>query len=139
MLYGSITHRFFTKPYESCSTSFLVLNGYKLKYNFIFDKKQNSDGWSDRIDVAKDYYEEAVGSFSIKAYSPKVTEFDKHFANLNPSNNLRNEWFNEYWEEMFKCHIEEATRLKHPTPCKSKTNKKLSVHLFKLHMNFMKN
>ncbi len=29
-----------------------------------------SDGWSDRIDVAKDYYEEAVGSFSIKPYSP---------------------------------------------------------------------
>ncbi len=79
-----------------------------------------SDGWSDRIDVAKDYYEEAVGSFSIKAYSPKVTEFDRYFTNLNPANNLRNEWFNEYWEEMFKCHIDEATKAKYPTPCKRK-------------------
>jgi ABC-type branched-subunit amino acid transport system substrate-binding protein len=80
-----------------------------------------SDGWSDRIDVAKDYYEEAVGSFSIKAYSPKVTEFDKYFINLSPANNARNVWFNEYWEEMFKCHIEETSRRKHPIPCQSES------------------
>lgn len=79
-----------------------------------------SDGWSDRIDVAKDYYEEALGSFSIKAYSPVVEEFNDYFINLNPSNNLRNVWFVEYWEDRFKCYIEEASKAKYKTPCKSK-------------------
>ena len=79
-----------------------------------------SDGWSDRIDVAQDYYEEAEGSLSIKAYSPLIEEFDNYFTSLTPSNNARNVWFNEYWEERFKCYLEETSKQKFPTPCKSK-------------------
>jgi hypothetical protein len=90
----------------------------------IYYPKYLSDGWSDRIDVAQDYYEEAVGSLSFKAYSPVVTEFNEYFQNLNPVNNLRNVWFNEYWQERFKCFIEESTRTKYSTPCKSKFIKK---------------
>nr|QVK45748.1 G protein-coupled receptor [Proales similis] len=77
-----------------------------------------SDGWSDRIDVARGLYEQAVGSFSFKAYSPEVTEFDSYFTNLNPISNQRNVWFNEYWEEMFKCYIEPHRRGKFRIPCK---------------------
>lgn len=88
-----------------------------LKLNLIFDK---SDGWSDRIDVAQDYYEEAEGSLSIKAYSPLIHEFDGYFTGLNPSNNARNVWFNEYWEERFKCYLDESSKQKFPTSCKSK-------------------
>ena len=76
-----------------------------------------SDGWSDRNEIAEDYYEEAVGSLSIKAYSPLIKEFDDYFTALNPSNNLRNVWFNEYWEERFQCHVEEQSASKYSKPC----------------------
>ena len=70
--------------------------------------------------MAKGYYEEALGSFSIKAYSLRVKEFDEYFESLKPSNNFRNIWFKEYWQERFKCHIDEEMKLEFPEPCKSK-------------------
>ena len=79
-----------------------AIHKLKLKGRFMI---LGSDGWSDRIDVARGYYEEAVGSLSIKAYSPLIKEFDSYFSNLNPSNNRRNVWFNEYWEETFRCYL----------------------------------
>ncbi|CAF0865551.1 unnamed protein product [Brachionus calyciflorus] len=82
-----------------------------------------SDGWSDRTDVARDHYEEALGSLSIKAYSPVVKEFDDYFEKLNPSNNFRNVWFNEYWERRFECYINEENKDKFGVPCKKKCPK----------------
>ena len=38
-----------------------------------------------------------------------MIEFNDYFTNLNPANNKRNVWFNEYWEEMFKCYIDEPS------------------------------
>jgi hypothetical protein len=93
------------------------INKHQLKGRFLI---VGSDGWSDRNDVAEGYYEEALGSVTMKAYSPLVSEFDNYFTNLNPLNNKRNIWFNEYWEEQFKCYIEETTKKKYKTPCKSK-------------------
>jgi hypothetical protein len=89
----------------------------KLKGRFLI---LGSDGWSDRIDVAKDYYEEADGSMSVKAYSQVVTEFDNYFKSLNPSVNKRNVWFEEYWQERFKCYLTEEYKKKFPRYCKSK-------------------
>ena len=57
---------------------------------------------------------------SVKAYSPVVKEFDDYFISLNPSNNLRNVWFEEYWQERFHCHLSEEYKNKFPTYCKSK-------------------
>ena len=95
-----------------------AINKLNLKGRFII---LGSDGWSDRIDVAQDYYEEAVGSLSIKAYSPLIKEFDSYFTQLNPSNNLRNVWFDEYWQERFKCYLtgSPASR-KFTAPCEIK-------------------
>jgi hypothetical protein len=57
---------------------------------------------------------------SVKAYSPVVKEFDNYFISLDPSNNLRNVWFEEYWQERFKCHLTDEYIKKFPFPCKSK-------------------
>lgn len=40
--------------------------------------------------------------------------------NLNPSNNKRNVWFNEYWEETFKCYLNPSNKSKFTTPCVDK-------------------
>ncbi len=69
--------------------------------------------------MARGYYEEALGSLSVKAYSPLVKEFDEYFTALNPENNLRNVWFEEYWQERFECYIEEKNKKEFNTPCKS--------------------
>jgi len=94
-----------------------AINKLNLKGRFII---LGSDGWSDRIDVAQDYYEEALGSMSIKAYSPLIKEFDSYFTQLNPSNNLRNVWFDEYWQERFKCYLTgSAAQKKFTDPCEA--------------------
>jgi hypothetical protein len=69
--------------------------------------------------VAVGYHEEAMGSLSVKAYSPLVKEFDNYFMSLNPSNNLRNIWFNEYWEARFNCYIDESNKSNYKKSCKS--------------------
>jgi hypothetical protein len=40
---------------------------------------------------------------------------------LTPANNKRNVWFNEYWEELFKCHLPNSTSIsKFASPCVEK-------------------
>ncbi len=31
--------------------------------------------------------------------------FDDHMNKLTPSNNKRNPWFRDYWEDMFNCNV----------------------------------
>lgn len=51
------------------------------------------------------YEEEALGSFSVRIYSPYVHEFDEYYFNLHPENNTRNPWFREFWEHKFNCTL----------------------------------
>jgi hypothetical protein len=102
-----------------------AINKFKLKGRFSI---LGSDGWSDRIDVAQGFYEEALGSFSVKPYSPLVEEFNSYFAHLNPDNNKRNVWFNEYWEDRFKCFVDEKSKEIYRESCKRKCPNKFVEH-----------
>jgi hypothetical protein len=47
----------------------------------------------------------AVGGMSMKLHSPLIDWFDDMFQNLSPFTNDRNPWFQEYWQETYKCRI----------------------------------
>ncbi|XP_053871657.1 metabotropic glutamate receptor 5 isoform X1 [Malaclemys terrapin pileata] len=65
-----------------------------------------SDGWADRYDVTDGYQREAVGGITIKLQSPDVKWFDDYYLQLQPETNLRNPWFQEFWQHRFQCQLE---------------------------------
>nr|XP_056714364.1 metabotropic glutamate receptor 5 isoform X1 [Euleptes europaea] len=64
-----------------------------------------SDGWADRYDVTDGYQREAVGGITIKLQSPDVKWFDDYYLQLLPETNLRNPWFQEFWQHRFQCRL----------------------------------
>nr|XP_014426622.1 metabotropic glutamate receptor 5 isoform X2 [Pelodiscus sinensis] len=64
-----------------------------------------SDGWADRYDVTDGYQREAVGGITIKLQSPDVKWFDDYYLQLRPETNLRNPWFQEFWQHRFQCRL----------------------------------
>ncbi|XP_005304124.2 metabotropic glutamate receptor 5 isoform X1 [Chrysemys picta bellii] len=66
-----------------------------------------SDGWADRYDVTDGYQREAVGGITIKLQSPDVKWFDDYYLQLRPETNLRNPWFQEFWQHRFQCQLKE--------------------------------
>ncbi|XP_077341141.1 metabotropic glutamate receptor 5 isoform X5 [Lithobates pipiens] len=64
-----------------------------------------SDGWADRYDVTDGYQREAAGGITIKLQSPDVKWFDEYYLQLKPETNLRNPWFQEFWQNKFKCRL----------------------------------
>ncbi|XP_040112478.1 metabotropic glutamate receptor 5 [Oryx dammah] len=64
------------------------------------------DGWADRYDVTDGYQREAVGGITIKLQSPDVKWFDDYYLKLRPETNLRNPWFQEFWQHRFQCRLE---------------------------------
>ncbi|XP_038234295.1 metabotropic glutamate receptor 5 isoform X2 [Dermochelys coriacea] len=64
-----------------------------------------SDGWADRYDVTDGYQREAVGGITIKLQSPDVKWFDDYYLQLRPETNLRNPWFQEFWQHRFQCQL----------------------------------
>ncbi|XP_030754037.1 metabotropic glutamate receptor 5-like isoform X2 [Sitophilus oryzae] len=66
-----------------------------------------SDGWADRMDVTKEYEQEALGGMSIRIHSPHVDSFDNYYFSLKPETNRRNPWFEEFWEEKFHCILKD--------------------------------
>lgn len=47
-------------------------------------------------------------------------EYKNYFARLNPSNNTRNPWFQEYWMKKFNCSLP-GTTTQGQTPCTGKS------------------
>ncbi|CAG2110120.1 unnamed protein product, partial [Medioppia subpectinata] len=68
-----------------------------------------SDGWSDRPDVVQGVEEEAVGSITVRIFSPYSLDFDDYYFNLSAVNNTRNPWFREFWESRFNCSLQNLT------------------------------
>lgn len=64
-----------------------------------------SDGWGKELRVIEGVEEVAHGAITLELQSAVITEFDKYMLKLNLENNKRNPWFQEYWEEMFKCRF----------------------------------
>jgi len=65
-----------------------------------------SDGWAVRPDVVEDIEDQIAGGVSMKLYSPEIYDFDEYYFRLEPYNNSRNKWFQEFWQERFKCYID---------------------------------
>ncbi|KAL8191162.1 UNVERIFIED_CONTAM: Metabotropic glutamate receptor 5 [Gekko kuhli] len=68
------------------------------------------DGWADRYDVTDGYQREAVGGITIKLQSPDVKWFDDYYLQLQPETNLRNPWFQEFWQHRFQCRLKGSSQ-----------------------------
>ncbi|KAM6474534.1 metabotropic glutamate receptor 2 isoform 1-T1 [Liasis olivaceus] len=62
-----------------------------------------SDGWGALESVVAGSEPIADGAITIELASYPVQEFAVYFQNLNPYNNSRNPWFQEFWEHKFQC------------------------------------
>ncbi|CAG0891256.1 unnamed protein product [Cyprideis torosa] len=67
-----------------------------------------SDGWADRWDVVDEVKEEALGALTVRIHTAIVPEFKNHYLALNPFNNSRNPWFQEFWAYKFNCTFDIA-------------------------------
>ncbi|XP_002735016.2 uncharacterized protein LOC100374272 [Saccoglossus kowalevskii] len=47
----------------------------------------------------------AGGFIIISRKTAELSSFDNYFVTLNPDNNVRNPWFQEYWQETFQCNL----------------------------------
>ncbi|XP_044524871.1 metabotropic glutamate receptor 5 [Gracilinanus agilis] len=85
-----------------------------------------SDGWADRYDVTEGYQREAVGGITIKLQSPDVKWFDDYYLKLRPETNLRNPWFQEFWQHRFQCRLKGFSQenSKYNTTCNTKVSLK---------------
>ncbi|KAK9406305.1 metabotropic glutamate receptor 3 [Crotalus adamanteus] len=62
-----------------------------------------SDGWGALESVVAGSEPIADGAITIELASYPIQEFAVYFRNLNPYNNSRNPWFQEFWEHKFQC------------------------------------
>ncbi|RUS80043.1 hypothetical protein EGW08_012213, partial [Elysia chlorotica] len=69
-----------------------------------------SDGWGNRVDVVSGVESAIAGSISLMLYSPKISEFATHYSSLGPDGSPNNPWFKEFWQERFKCYLEEENK-----------------------------
>lgn len=68
-----------------------------------------SDAWGNQQSVVDGLRAEAAeGAITINPRSEVVTDFDKYLFSLTPQNNVRNPWFEEFWEHKFSCRLHEA-------------------------------
>ncbi len=64
------------------------------------------DSWGDNL--PGDYRYLARGMLSTVPQSQAIQAFDDYFTSLNLTNNEQNPWFNEYWENQFRCNLDMA-------------------------------
>ncbi|KAM9311157.1 metabotropic glutamate receptor 3 [Gastrophryne carolinensis] len=77
-----------------------------------------SDGWGAQESIVKSNEHIAFGAITLELASHKVKEFDKYFKSLNPSNNHRNPWFKDFWQQRFQCSLHNKT----DRPCSKHLN-----------------
>lgn len=77
-----------------------------------------SDGWGAQESIVKGNEHIAYGAITLELASHKVKEFDKYFQSLNPSNNHRNPWFKDFWQQKFQCSLHNKT----DRPCDKRFN-----------------
>lgn len=65
-----------------------------------------SDGWGKQQKLVESLEEVAEGAITVELQSELVPGFDSYMKALTPDNNLRNPWFQEYWQDTFGCLLE---------------------------------
>ena len=72
-----------------------------------------SDGWGKQDHLVQGLEEVAQGAITVELTSEHIPAFDRYMASLTPFNNVRNPWFREYWETLFRCQLDQAAAV----PC----------------------
>lgn len=65
-----------------------------------------SDGWGKQQKLVEGLEEVAEGAITVELQSERVPGFDEYMMTLTPDNNLRNPWFQEYWQDTFGCTLD---------------------------------
>lgn len=65
-----------------------------------------SDGWGKQQKLVEGLEDVAQGAITVELQSELIPEFDVYMKSLTPENNLRNPWFEEYWQDTFGCLLE---------------------------------
>ncbi|CAF0958034.1 unnamed protein product [Didymodactylos carnosus] len=77
-----------------------------------------SDAWADRLNVIPNNTESvALGAITIKARSLRVPGFEQYFRSLHVNANKRNIWFQEYWQQKFRCRFKDSPSSKFNRVC----------------------
>ncbi|KAM9845574.1 metabotropic glutamate receptor 8 [Aulostomus maculatus] len=64
-----------------------------------------SDSWGSKISPVDGQERVAEGAITILPKRASVDAFDRYFRSRSLSNNRRNVWFAEFWEENFNCKL----------------------------------
>ncbi|KAL1481135.1 hypothetical protein MTO96_050436 [Rhipicephalus appendiculatus] len=65
-----------------------------------------SESWMADKELLTGLEEQAAGVLSFRNHVEPDDEFEAYYTSLNPSNNVRNPWFREFWEAQFKCSLD---------------------------------
>ncbi|XP_035257165.1 metabotropic glutamate receptor 8-like isoform X1 [Anguilla anguilla] len=77
-----------------------------------------SDSWGSKISPVVQQERVAEGAVTILPKRASVDAFDRYFRSRSLSNNRRNVWFAEFWEENFNCKLgSHGKRLGSPKKC----------------------
>ncbi|GBM00754.1 Metabotropic glutamate receptor [Araneus ventricosus] len=69
-----------------------------------------SDGWGKQEKLVEDLERAAEGAITVELASTEIAEFNDYMKNLTPATNIRNPWFEEYWESVFSCTLPENVK-----------------------------
>ncbi|KAJ8245308.1 hypothetical protein GJAV_G00269400 [Gymnothorax javanicus] len=64
-----------------------------------------SDSWGSKVSPVVQQERVAEGAVTILPKRASVDAFDRYFKSRSLSNNRRNVWFAEFWEENFNCRL----------------------------------
>lgn len=62
-----------------------------------------SDGWGRQHKLVEGLEDVAEGALTVDLESKSVPGFDDYMMSLTPSNNQRNPWYGDYWQEVHGC------------------------------------
>ncbi|XP_043564408.1 metabotropic glutamate receptor 3-like [Chiloscyllium plagiosum] len=78
----------------------LLTAAHRLNFTFTWVA---SDGWGALENVVRGNEQAAQGAITIELAAHPIAEFAAYFVNLHPTNNHRNAWFREFWQQRFNC------------------------------------
>lgn len=73
-----------------------------------------SDGWGRQHKLVEGLEDVAEGALTVDLESKSMPGFDDYMLSLTPSNNQRNPWYGDYWQEVHGCllpHNAQSTTL----------------------------
>ncbi|CAH1801204.1 unnamed protein product, partial [Owenia fusiformis] len=76
-----------------------------------------ADYWGTQKHIVDGVKEIASGAITLDFNLPEYPALMDHFRTLRPETNLRNPWFKEYWQHIFRCYISDDSAKQYSNPC----------------------